>query len=552
MKFFTTLFFICYFYSVKSQTSNWINSLNAGDNDQINSTVIDLNGNTYVGGSFKSSALDLGTITLTNSLNGYPDFFIAKYNSNGTLLWAKQFGTGGYEELRSMCLTKENEIVFTGYYRSDLFKIGLTSMTPSGTIDNLFISKLDSAGNVIWAKSYGGGGYDYGRSVTSDNDNNIFLTGSFDSNSINFGPTSLSKIGQADIFIIKLNSNGNVLWAKNYGETGSEYPYEIKANPDGKLLLVGYYFGAQTKFDNIILNQPSGGFNSDGFIANIDSSGNTLWANSFGGKSWDYATSSAIDNQNNCTIIGSFTSDTIHFNNDTILKIGTTDAFILHFNGEGTLKWHKEFGYQNNKVLPGSVLTDKYQNLIFALNFSSNTINFNGNIVNNSGNSGTMDFIIVKTDKNCNEFWVQKSIGNKEDNISKISNNENGDLSIVGSFSSDYITIGNKTLYNNATLLNTIDSYVLQLKDEDFTSIFKHSNYQNIILYPNPSDNYFKCITNIEDSKIRIIDILGNEILSKNFNNQVIINTEFLSKGNYFVSINTPNGSYSKIITIIE
>jgi hypothetical protein len=183
----------------------------------------DINGNCYVSGSFLSNNMTIGNIILYNSWWGSREIFIAKYDENGNLVWAKSAGGSSTEVVRSVTVDAAGNSYITGYFQSgSSMTFGTITITNNST--NIFIAKYDSNGNTIWAKSLGGNDLDYGVGISVDTIGNLYISGHFNSPTITFGTTTLTNVGSTtDFFIAKCDNNGNFLWAKDAG--GIDYDY---------------------------------------------------------------------------------------------------------------------------------------------------------------------------------------------------------------------------------------------------------------------------------------------------------------------------------------
>ncbi|XWK88153.1 MAG: SBBP repeat-containing protein [Phormidium sp.] len=131
------------------------------------------------------------------------------------------------------------------------------------------MTKLDSSGNVAWAKSFGSTNYDKGYGITTDSSGNVYTTGFF-YGSATFGTTTLTASGGIDIFVAKLDSSGNVAWAKNFGGNLGETASSIVTESSGNLYTTGYFNGSATFGSTTLTSLGS----YDIFVAKLDSSGN--------------------------------------------------------------------------------------------------------------------------------------------------------------------------------------------------------------------------------------------------------------------------------------
>jgi len=299
---------------------NWLWAKQTGgtNTDLGQSIAVDANGNSYVTGYFWGNAT-FGTTTLTSS--GQYDIFVAKMDSNGNWLWAKQAGGTSYDDGYSIAVDDNGNSYVTGYfYGSATF--GTTTLTSSGNED-IFIAKLDSNGNWLWAKKAGGQSNDGGRSITVDDNGNSYVTGVF-YGSATFGTTTLTSSGYEDIFVAKLDSNGNWLWAKKAGGQSNDGGRSITVDDNGNSYVTGVFEGSATFGTTTLTSSGS----DDIFVAKMDINGNWLWAKQTGGTNTDLGQSIAVDANGNSYITGGFMISAI-FGTTTLTSSGYYDYDIF-------------------------------------------------------------------------------------------------------------------------------------------------------------------------------------------------------------------------------
>ena len=192
----------------------WAKSVGGAAFDYINSLAVDNTGNAIIGGYFKSSSMDFGNgVSLNNTTTGYVKDFLVKFDGSGKAIWAKAASNSTTNDaINSVCADKFGNIYTTGYYESKTIKFDTITLTNAGSAtQDIFITKNDNAGKVIWAKSVGGTGNDYGKSICSDSKGNAFVTGEFMSSSISFDSFKLNNVstGTNDVFVAKVFSNNN-------------------------------------------------------------------------------------------------------------------------------------------------------------------------------------------------------------------------------------------------------------------------------------------------------------------------------------------------------
>ncbi len=308
---------------------NWLWAIRAGGigNDIGYCISIDSAGNSYVTGQFQGTA-SFGTIML-NSI-GESDIFIAKADANGNWLWAQQGGGISSDGGTGISADSAGNCYITGSYHASA-GFGLTTLTSSGDED-IFIAKLDGGGNWLWAKRAGGTSEDVGKGIATDSSGNCYATGHF-SGTADFGTTSLASGGEEDVFAAGLDSNGNWLWAKRAGGTGSDAGKGISTDGSGNCCLTGYFsnsavFGLTSLFS-------SGA--EDVFAARLDGSGIWLWAQQGGGAEADCGNGIAADSSGKSCIAGSF-QGTATFGY-SLTGNGSTDSFAAQLAADGNWGW---------------------------------------------------------------------------------------------------------------------------------------------------------------------------------------------------------------------
>ena len=274
------------------------------------SVCTDTSGNVFLTGFFISSSIAFGTDTLTIA-GSNPDIFLVKYDPNGNVLWAKSAGDSLVDQGISVSTDVSGNVFLTGFFFSPTITFGTYTLTNAGGGSDIFLAKYDPNGNLLWAKSAGGSADDIGNSVSADGSGNVFVTGSFQSPSINFGTNVLANAGGSfsDVFIAKYDPSGNVLWAKSAGGSADDIGNSVSADSNGNIFLTGGFKSPSINFGTNVLANAGGGF-SDVFITKYDPNGNVLWAKSAGGSADDVGLSISVDPWKNVYLAGFFRLDT--------------------------------------------------------------------------------------------------------------------------------------------------------------------------------------------------------------------------------------------------
>jgi len=308
-----------------AQTEEWLWARNAGgiSADYGRSIAVDGSGNSYVTGYFAGTAT-FGSTSLTSS--GGEDIYIAKLDANANFLWAKKAGGTNGDKGLSIAVDGSGNSYVTGYFQ-DTATFGSTSLTSSGLSD-LFITKLDSNGNFLWAKRAGGTSIDAGFGIAVDGSGNSYVTGSFDGTAT-FGSTSLTSYGSSDLYITKLDTNGNFLWAKKAGGTSGDSGLGIAVDGSGSSCVTGYFTGTAT-FGGLPLTG-SGGYEM--FFTKLDANGNFLWANGAVSTNVVIGNGIALDGSANSYVTGYF-AGTATFGSTSLTSTGY-DIFITKLDANG-------------------------------------------------------------------------------------------------------------------------------------------------------------------------------------------------------------------------
>jgi len=445
----------------------WANQAGGINDDFSYSIAVDDIGNSYVTGYFGGSAT-FGTTTLTSS-GGY-EIFVAKLDNNGNWLWAKQSGGTNSVVGNSIAVDSIRNSYVTGYFWGSA-TFGTTTLTSSG-YEDIFIAKLDINGNWLWAKKAGGTYWDYGYSITVDANGNSYVTGIFYGNAT-FGTTILTSSGYYDIFVAKLDSNGNWLWAKKAGGIDMDYGYGIAVDANGNSYVTGCFWDSAT-FGTTTFTS-SGGY--DIFVAKLDSSGNWLWVKQAGGTSGDDGHNITVDDNGNSYVTGYYYSGIATFGTTTLTSSGYEDIFVAKLDSNGNWLWAKQAGGTGHDY-GLSIAVDANGNS-YVTGYFDGSATFGTTTLISSGED---DIFVAKIDPNGNWLWAKKAGGTSWDYGCGIAVDANGNSYITGYFD-DSVTFGTTTLISSGDY----DIFVAKLGEVnsiDLPDIISFNGIRSI--YPNP------------------------------------------------------------------
>ena len=445
----------------------WAISMEGTDSDYGNSITTDTLGNVYTTGCFRDTVdFDPGAGTFNLTSVGYKDIFIQKLDADGNLLWAVSMGGIATDIGHSIITDVAGNVYTTGGFNWTVdFDPGADThnLTSTGYYD-IFIQKLDPNGNLIWARSMGGTSSDYGYSITTDALGNVYTIGTF-RDIVDFDPGAgtfnLTSAGYRDIFIQKLDPNGNLLWARSIGGAGDHEGLSITTDALGNVYTTGCFYGT-ADFDpgGSTYNLSSVG-NTDIFIQKLDPNGNLLWAKSMGGIDGDQGNSISTDALGNVYTTGYFflTADfdpgAGTFN---LTSAGYKDIFIQKLDPNGNLLWARSMGGESGIIGDdegGSITTDALGN-VYTTGYFRGIVDFDPGV----GTlylitAGSYDIFIQKlkpcVDNYSTDTWTACESYTWINGITYTSSNDTATNTLINSGGCDSVVTLNLTIYNSST-----------------------------------------------------------------------------------------------------
>ena len=356
-----------------SGTFQWARSIGGGSTDMGYGIATDSNGNVYVIGTYTGS-VTIG-LTALNGAGSY-DVFVAKYDTSGTVQWARSIGGGSTEYGNAIATDSAGNVYVFGYYSSSV-TIGSIILTSAGSSD-VFVAKYDTDGIVQWAKSIGGGGSDSGFGIAADSAGNVYVTGGY-SGTATFPPgTTLTSAGSSDVFVAKYDTGGTFQWARSIGVGGSDHGYGIAVDSGENVYVTGRYIGSVT-IGSIILNNAGG---NDAFVVKYDTSGTLQWAESIGGTSDDYGRGIATDSDGNVYVTGSYFGS-ITIGSTALNGAGGNDAFVAKYDTSGTVQWAMSISGSSSDAGYG-IATDSVGN-VYVIGYYSSSVTLGSTTLNSAG-----------------------------------------------------------------------------------------------------------------------------------------------------------------------
>jgi hypothetical protein len=509
--------------SLKAQPSlDWVKQIGGSFDDVGNAIAVDNAGNIYVAGTFSTTVdFDPGPETYTMSVNGTNNsggaIFILKLDPSGQFIWAKQLPgwyqaySGLWTQVTTIQMSNSKDLYIGGTFTQpgDYNPgAGTFSMSPGGTNSDkdIFICKLDTGGNFVWATQLGGIYNDEYKSMACDGSGNIFLSGTFQG-TVDFdngpGTATLAANSTDATFICKLDSSANFVWVKQLSD-GNSFCHGLSVDASGNILATGES-DASVDFD------PGAGVvthTAGGFVLKLNSSGSYLWSDAQAGA---IGRSVCADQYGNVCVAGK-------------------NIFSKYTSG-GTLSWSLS------------------QPEIIGL-----MVDANGKLYA-SGTTTNNDLYIAVIDGSGTTDWSSVYGGPDDDKAHFMCHDNNGNIYVTGEFRdvSDLDPGAGVASYTATTYLSRADIFIQKL-NSDFRpmGIQERSMDDNISIYPNPSAAQV-FITSKSAAKATIYDSKGSIVKEVMLNSgQNSLSVTDLGEGLYFIRIEAKDQSFSRKLIVTK
>ena len=540
---------------IQAQSPNWVwaNSIGGPTEDSGRALVLDAAGNVYSTGNYKGTAdFDPGPGVFNLTSNGNNDVFITKTDAAGNFVWAKSIGSTSYDAGTGISVNAAGDVCVVGHYIATVdFDPGSGVVNYNSSTDgcNMFILKLNTAGDFLWAKVMGGTSATYVNAVTEDAAGNIYTTGSFGTYG-DFDPGSgvypLSVSGAA-MFISKLDALGNFVWAKQIGGTTYDYGRAIKIDPTGDLVIAGS-FGGTADFDpgvGVSNLTSAGGF--DTFVCKMDTAGVFIWAKGVGGPNTESGISMDVDGLGNIYTTGSF-SGTVDFDPGAGVALCSTvvlgDIYLFKLNSSGNFVWVKTMGGPGDDG--GFAVTVDALNNVYTTGFFNDSADFDPGIDSlRLTSAGGWDIFITKFSSAGNFIWAKSAGSANHESGYGLAVDPSGYVYFTAEYASPTLVLAPITLTNVVSVGYYSDMVIAKL-NYGTIGIDEQNNGSLISLFPNPTSNYLT-IETTKPTNISIVNLLGQEICHSKIKTSERIDVSFLSNGIYFVK-DLQNGGSIKFV----
>jgi hypothetical protein len=560
------------FNQAKAQyTLDWANEYYNDNSVYLRDIASDSDNNYIVIGDLKDSVdIDLSSNNsfLYAESGALSSTFIAKYTTNGVLLWGKKISASDLR-VQSFSITTDaaGNSYIGGIFRtytsnpppninSTVYFTPTDSLTLGSDLAVIWILKLNSSGDFQWVKRIGitnSLGPVVGN-IQLDNSGNIYISG-LSGGTVNFGPPSnftLTNFGSnRGGFLAKYNSSGVFQWAKGFTHNNPYYSFSVSFFmtslhiTSSNIFITGNYdgnpdFNPGTGVDTLGF-LPIANYNT--YILKLDLNGDFVSVKTLSGSN-NYLGSSALDPSGNIYVTGGFTG-TVDFDPSSavnnLTSNGNFDIYIAKYTSSGSLSWVKNIGSSSGDK--GRKLVLGYNGKVAVVGTFNDTVDFNPGSGINEHTANSNDAFLLFLDANGNYDTSYVWGGSGYDDCEIITKDNANNLIVAGFHSSTDMAY---TGFNQVNQGGTDYAYFLLKISAPNTSSIKEQNNSGFAIFPNPATTQFT-IANAEiGTRVSVIDITGKVIFTEIVNsNTHVISTKDLVNGIYFVQLEN-NGQISQ------
>lgn len=530
--------------SVAAQNHSWVKQIGGLGLDYGVDIITDDDGNTYSIGNFSGTVdFDPGPSEYNLTSNGGEDIYILKLDNDGSFVWAKAFGGVDSERPGALALDDSGNIYSCGDFTGNVdFDPGAGTFEMYG-VRKVYLSKLDASGNFVWAKSIGGDHYIYAKSLFIDHHGNVLATGHFES-AVDFdpGPDKFMLYTSAgySAYILKLDKDGNFVWAKAPGGSNYVDGFSICSDADANVYVLGH-FSATVDFDpGIEAYELTAAGSKDVFICVLNTDGNFLWANRLGGPGNDSGTSLTLDNDANIYITGNF-EGLADFDPGAedypLLSSGYRDIFISKLDRTGAFLWAKQVGGSDNDD-SNSIAVDPFGNVFVSGTFQA-LADFDPDELseNTMISKGDLDGFVLKLDSN-GEFLGSVQLGGFNVDYLIATVNTIGHVYSTGFFTYtvDFDPMGGTMELQSK---GYYDSFVLMMSGDLVLGI-EEADEKGVNAFPNPVSTTIKIVVEhkLIGCQFSLFDLRGNKVRSGVIEAATTpVSVDDLRHGIYFIQV---------------
>ena len=362
----------------------WIRQCGGTESDEAYGIAVDPSGNVYVTGYISGKA-DFSGVILNSSLAR--DFFLAKYNKDGDLVWVKKQEGDNDDYGKSVCVDRNGNVYVSGVFHGKLV-LGGKTVEPKGKL-NVFIYKYTSTGDFLWGRTGEGEGSNQVAEINVDHSGNVYMGGTFEGKA-GFDKKFIVSVGNKDVFLVKYNTDGVIQWLKRGGSAIGEDKLSSIAVDSSENIFISGSFSGTASFDKKQLKSKG---SDDLFLVKYSKEGNVLWAVQSGGKGNEHSQAMELDHAGNIYIAGNFNSS-FTFGSSKINSIGDWDVFVLKYAPDGKLLTGTQIGGKGYDKATGIALGRNGS--LWLTGYFVHEVSFGKIILKSQDDKGAVFFALLK------------------------------------------------------------------------------------------------------------------------------------------------------------
>ncbi|MEY3386754.1 MAG: hypothetical protein RIR53_1565 [Bacteroidota bacterium] len=362
----------------------WQRSYGGTGNDGTSTLIETADGSLVFTGGTMSTDLDV-----TDKRGGADnsDLWVTKVNSRGVVLWKRVLGGTSADEASSIIEASDGTLWVAGETSSN--DVDVAVKRGDAANKDVWVIKLDAMGNLLWEKTIGGSNVDGAADIVQSADGSIVMAGSTSSNTGDV-QDKRGGLSDSDIWVVKLNVDGSIVWQKTLGGSRSDFANSIVARPDGSLLVAG----TTESVDIDVTSKRGGQGNYDVWLMKLDANGTLLWQKTLGGTLDDFA-ASIIETKDGSLILAASTRSKDLDVSGRRLILAESDVWVVKLTADGQIVWQRTLGGSMDDVA-SSIIETSDESYVVAGFTSSRGID----VQNKRGGSGNKDFWVFKLSSN--------------------------------------------------------------------------------------------------------------------------------------------------------
>ncbi len=521
---------------------NWATKTDGGGNTWTEDISVDDQGNIYTGGYFSGAEdFDSGNNLYLLVAEGGFDVFVSKHDSHGVLQWAFVLGSEADERIRSLTSDEDGNIYITGSFSGTLdFDHSAEVYELSAVGSGSFVAKYDTDGDFLWAHNSSSTGlatHSYG--IALDSERNVYTAGRM-TGTTEFMPGTTEHIytavGGSDIYIQKLNGLGVLQWVKQMGGTQNDEAFGIDIDNEANILITGFFSGTCDFNLGLGYNTLNSAGQADVFVAKLDSNGEVFWVKAFGGTAADKGIAITSDGEGNVFTTGHY-KETCDFDPSSdaheLTSNGNIESFIVKLNPDGEFAWARSLGGELADR-GHSILIDANGNVVSAGQFW-NTVDLNPGDGESSFTTVDVIDLYILTLTNDGEFINANQIGGiGTEYYPHITMDSAGSLYVGGTFTGDCdFDPSDEDQILDAT--GSYDAFIVQMVSQTLGINDLPSNLQAQIS-PNPTTGVLSVSREKGNGAVlvTVYDELG----------RTVKNTQGFHQDRFMIELDGPKGLY--------